>query len=240
MFRRKAAKKKKVKHKKVGGLFFLSLTPLSLLVAVVSLVNLVLILTSVKIDTERWGLFAIGVVAAVTIVTTMKLHKFRTFIHELKHAVMVVLTGNRLRDFHVETHTGHVSYDIFNDKRHFAPLIVLAPYFYPILSIPVLIAGIILQPAHQEWILALLGYTLTADIIMGYQEIHSHQTDLKKIFGGFLIAGLFIVSFLFMWSVLCLLFVSTGREAYSFSWYNIIDFCKPFFEETILSLKSYF
>ena len=236
MFGRKRRKLKpaKVRYRKFGGLYFFTLIPLSLLIGCVALINLVLLLLYGQSNNTAWAFFFSGFVGASAIVSTMKLRKFRTFIHELKHAIVVVCTGNRLKEFHVEEHTGHVSYDLLVSKAHFAPLIILAPYFYPVLSIPTLIVCLLYEHRFPELLTVLLGGSLAADIIMGYQEIHSNQTDLKKIFGGFLIAAIFIISIQFMWSMLCLLWVSAGNNAYVFSAYNIIDvvmvYLKDFWE----------
>ncbi len=164
-----------------------------------------------------WAIFAAGVLASGTIVGGMKLHKFRTFIHELKHAVVVVLTGNRIYDFRVDKHTGHVKYSLTHDTLKFAPIIAIAPYFLPLFSVPVLVVCLALDQTFCNWLCFLLGFSLTADIILGFQEIHPHQTDIKNSFGGIILVGLFIVSIQIMWTSLCLLWVTAGRSGFIFA-----------------------
>jgi len=230
MFKKRRKRTARPKLRKAGGIYFLTLIPLSLLLGLVALVNLIFILIVFPLNSTAWALFVFGFIAATSIVSTMKLHKLRTFIHELKHAVVVIFTGNRLREFHVEKHTGHVSYDLLMSRAHFAPLIILAPYFYPILSLPCLAVCLFYEQSFPELLSILLGACLATDIVMGYQEIHSNQTDLKQIFGGFFIAGLFIVTIQFMWSCICLLWVSDGLEAYKFSFYNTVSIVTEYFK----------
>src|SRR5262245_41476544 len=49
---------------------------------------------------ETWLLFATGVLAAIGIIGTSAIPKLRTIIHEGKHAVLVIATGNKIKDFH--------------------------------------------------------------------------------------------------------------------------------------------
>ena len=128
---RKRSSAKKPRHRKTGGIYFLTLIPLSLLIGLAAAINLVLVYTLLTEDLTRLALFASGFIAASTIVSTMKLHKFRTFVHELKHAIVVIFTGNKVREFHVEKHTGHVSYELLMSKAHFAPLIICLLYTSP-------------------------------------------------------------------------------------------------------------
>ena len=133
--------------------------------------------------------------------------KFRTFIHELKHFILVVLSGNKVKDFHFDTHTGHVEFAMYSNKVHFGPFIAMAPYFLPLFSLPTLIACFVFEEWNKPMLCILLGITLAADISMAYKEIHPHQTDFKKIFGGFLICALYLAGFHLMWTSLCLLWV---------------------------------
>ena len=186
-----------------------------------------------------WAIFAAGVVAAATIVGGMKLHRFRTFVHELKHAVVVILTGNRIYDFRVDKHTGHVKYSLTHDTLRFAPLIAIAPYFLPLFSVPVLVACLIFDQTFSNWLCFILGFALTTDIILGFQEIHPHQTDIKNSFGGIILVGLFIVSIQIMWTSICLLWVTAGRDGFIFAGETSYEITKAIAEKKLFFLPVF-
>src|SRR5690606_22172439 len=79
--------------------------------------------------------FASGFIGLVIIASSLRAAKLRVLIHELKHAVVVKLTGNKIKDFHIERNTGHVKYTLYSNTVHLAPIIALAPYFYPLFSL---------------------------------------------------------------------------------------------------------
>ena len=165
-------------------------------------------------EKEVWALFSIGVVSAFCFIGSSKIYTFRTFIHELKHFVVVVMTGNKVKDFHVDTHTGHVKFEMYKDKVHFAPIISLAPYFLPLFSFPVFIACLISEDYYRLPLIAALGVSLGIDLQFGYKEIHPHQTDLTRIRGGYFSSGIYLVGVHFLWITCCLLWVIDGRQGF--------------------------
>ena len=100
------------------------------------------------------------------------------FGHELTHAIWVWLMGGRVSQFKVASDGGH----IVTDRHNF--LIALAPYFYPIYSILlVMIYGFAsmawdLSPYHR-WFFALLGGTWAFHISFTLWMIPKGQTDLS-------------------------------------------------------------
>lgn len=230
IFRRKAARQK---HKKTGGFFFLMLIPTLLIGSLLNLVNLIVLMKKYQVSGLSWGLFGFGLIGAFSFIIGMNSQKFRTFIHELKHAVVVIFTGNKIREFHVDKHVGHVKYDLLVNKAYLAPLIILAPYFLPIISFPILVACVVVGEKYLELALVSLGAALGADILMGYQEIHSNQSDLQKVFGGFLFAGLFIVVFQLFWTSFCLLWVNSGTEAYKIWAENGLELLRDIFDYVV-------
>lgn len=172
---------------------------------------------------EVWALFVSGVLCALVLIGTTKMSRFRVLIHEIKHAIVVVLTGNSLKSIHVKEKTGHVEFSIFENKLHFAPIISLAPYFFPLFSLPMLVICIVLD-SHSVQILAmLLGAALATDMSMAYTDLHPHQTDLQKVTGGPFVALLYLASTHFLWTSICLLWPLAGRNGYVYCGYILVD-----------------
>lgn len=171
---------------------------------------------------DVWALFLSGFVSALTIVATMSLAHFRVLIHEVKHAIVIVLTGNSLKNLVVKKGTGHVEFEMYENKLHFAPIISLAPYFLPLFSLPMLLVCIALEGAYTPVLALALGACLAADISFAYTDLHPHQSDLQKVPGGAFIALLYLASVHFLWTVLCLLWVLAGRSAFVYCGYILI------------------
>lgn len=154
--------------------------------------------------------YGFGIVSSVLIVASTKMRKFRTIIHEIKHAVMILLTGNKLKSIVAEKHEGYVEYKMYQDKMHFAPLIKLAPYFFPLFSLPMFFIALIFDSTNVVLCSLLIGFTLGADTAFGIEEIHPFQTDFKKLLGGFFISKVYLVGFYFMWWLSLTLWVRSG------------------------------
>lgn len=213
----KSAKKIDLK-KRHFSLALLLAIPCSFFLAVFGLLVLITILTnypSQKTTHEPvWGLFACGFLGTSLLTFGLRFAWLETFIHELKHAVIVILSGNRLKAFSVSSTAGHVEYELEADELHLTPFIMLAPYYLPLFSIPTLIACIVFEGELTNYLSLALGITLALDLLTSLKELHPAQSDLKRILGGFLSAGSFIAGVLSLWTVLCLLWVANGREAY--------------------------
>jgi hypothetical protein len=156
--------------------------------------------------------YGFGLIAAVLIVASSKIHKFRTIIHEVKHAVMIMLTGNKLKSIVAEKHEGHVEYQMYKERLHFAPLIKLAPYFFPLFSLPMFGIAMIFDSFYAVFCSLLLGASLGADAAFGIEEIHPFQTDFKKLLGGFFISKIYLVGFYLFWSLSLTLWVRSGPD----------------------------
>ena len=172
---------------------------------------------------EIWALFASGFISSMVLVGTAKMSRFRVLVHEIKHAVVVVLTGNSLKSIQVKENTGHVKFGIYEHKLHFAPIISLAPYFFPLFSLPVLIVCIALDTNYIQLLSILLGASLATDISMAYTDLHPHQSDLQKVTGGPFFALLYLASAHFLWTSLCLLWLLAGRAAYVYCGYILAE-----------------
>jgi hypothetical protein len=219
---RRGRKKKrdlKNKHRAHFSFPFYFALPCNFVLAIFVLIAFMALLDNYIIEEEIWSSFGLGAIAVLFIAGTSKMSKTRVFIHELKHFIVVILTGNRVKDFHVDTHTGHVAFAMYTDKVHFAPFIAMAPYFWPLLSLPMLIACLIFEDYNKAMLSIALGATLSFDLVTAYQDIHPHQTDFKQVFGGFLVCGVYLAGFHFMWTMFCLLWVLAGRSGFVYAFY---------------------
>lgn len=201
-------------NKKTFSLAFLLGIPCCLLLSLLNFINLGMLIKAGKGHDDIWMFFGLGALLAFCLTISLKLPRLRVFIHEIKHAAIIILTGNKLTGFKVDKHTGHVSYSLHKDKLKFTPLISVAPYFLPLFSMPCLLLCLIFESNFRMLFAGLLGFSLFLDILLGFQEIHPHQTDITKMFGGILTVGLFIVTAQLMWSSLCLIWVSGGMDGY--------------------------
>jgi len=130
-------------------------------------------------QTEEFWFFGLGALLwMITFFGLPRPLKVYVFGHELTHAVWVWLMGGRVSDFKVGSEGGH----IITDKHNF--WIALAPYFYPIYSILLVIlygfASIIwdLSPYHPLFF-SLLGATWAFHISFTAWMIPKGQSDLR-------------------------------------------------------------
>ena len=145
------------------------------------------------------------------------MQRFRTFIHELKHAIAVIYSGSKLKNFRVGHGEGEVQYEIPEDSSHYIPMIGLAPYCMPLLSVPVVAAAMIFEGRYSEWLPLAVGLALGADLALSWGEIHSRQSDFRSVAGGFFASALYISGVLFFWVNACFLWVIGGRNAFVYA-----------------------
>jgi len=175
-------------------------------------------LSTLVLDTPGNFLFLYGLIAAGTVFLSTSFERLKTLIHEVKHAVVVLLTGNVLRSMYVGSGTGYVTFQLFKRKKRYAPFILLAPYFFPLLSLPLFIVILILGSEPNIDILKLLlGLALGTDLTTAYLELHPHQTDLRRVLGGRFISYLFLLAINVLWFLLVSLWVVGGFDAIALS-----------------------
>lgn len=184
------------------------------------------IIRNIGISNISISLFFASHIIAMALSARLKMPTFRTFIHELKHAIFVILTGNRIKDFHVDEGTGHVKYSLYSDKIKFAPFITLAPYFLPIFSLPVLISYFFIGENYLYYQIILIGFLLGLDQNFCYQEIHQDQTDLHKIRGGLKISMLYVASFQLLWLSIIFLWIFGGNKGFVLAGYQVWSLVK--------------
>lgn len=207
-------KKEKKKIEKHSSLAFWFSIPANIILGMILLITIAIFLQNGIFEKEVWALFAVGLIFAFAILSHARISRIRVLIHELRHAILVLISGNNLKHIKVGKEEGEVGYEMFEDKVQAGPLITLAPYCFPIFSIPTLMACLFLESDYRIILSLALGFALGLDISTALDEIHPGQTDFKKVVGGFFMSALFIVSFGFFWISFCFLWVVGGRNAY--------------------------
>jgi hypothetical protein len=146
------------------------------------------------------------------------------FGHELTHVIWVWMMGGRVSRFRVSHQGGHV----VTDTNNF--WIALAPYFFPLYSIVVvLIYGCLgafmdLQGYHR-WLFAAVGFTWAFHITFTLWMLWNGQTDLVEHGTFFSMMVIYIMNFLVMSLMLIVAsrqvtFLAFGRELFQ----GAIDF----------------
>lgn len=216
----------KKKVKKVGKVFSLAFflgIPANFTLGAMGILTLIAAMASEGFQIERWLLFGFGLLSALVFLSGAKLSWIRVLVHECKHALLVLMVGNKMTEFEVASNSGHVSYEMPKENFHYVPLISLAPYCLPLFSFPIWLLCLLLGEEAREIFLLVLGLSLGADLVFGFSEIHPRQTDFQKISGGFFASALYIASVYFMWVSLALLWVQGGREIYLNLAYYLLD-----------------
>ena len=114
------------------------------------------------------------------------------FVHEFTHMAFALLTGKKVRSFEVNEGSGKVGLSGTN------PLITLAPYFFPLPTVAVLVLGALAGWAFAYpqigWATAFLsGLTLCLHVLMTLRALGASQPDIAR--GGKVFSWAFIVFF---------------------------------------------
>ena len=214
LFRRK---KKEKPIPRIYSLPLLCAIPCTFVVGWGCVYSLYLMGMRFQLSVPLWGAFSLGFALASLLLLRFELGRTKTLVHELKHAAMVILTGNILKGMRVSKHSGEVKYEIYEHSLHTASLIALAPYFLPLFSFPTLAAALLFENGESLlWALA-LGAALGLDLTSAFNEMRPEQTDFRKILGGFLASGCYLAGFHFMWVSVCAVWLMGGRAAYIYT-----------------------
>lgn len=219
---------------KSGSFAFYIAIPLTIIVSLSSLVTLVSLLALGIRRPALWLMFVYGFIFSFGVLAGSQLTTLKTLIHELKHAALVLLTGNHLKELKVYRDIGHVSYEMYQERIRFIPFIILAPYFFPLFSLPALICAVLFESHGAALFACILGAALASDVVTAYQDLHPHQTDLQRIFGGVGPTYTFIYAANAMWILFCLIWVIGGNTAYVYAGYHLLKF----FRWIVLSVGS--
>ena len=199
--------------KRFGSFAFFIAIPLTVIGAIICLRSAADLIQRAEYDPIRLRAYLIGLIPAAIFFSVVGMHRIRTFIHETKHAVLVLFTGNNVKRFRSGKYEGQVDYEMYLDTLHMEPFVLLAPYCWPLFSLPVLVAAMIFEGSSTVEFLIAVGATLACDTIFGYREIHPAQTDLKRLWGGWFVTRPFIYGLHIFWFSLCTVWALGGRAA---------------------------
>jgi hypothetical protein len=97
-----------------------------------------------------------------------------TLAHELTHVLWGLIFRAKVKDLRVKRESGFVNLS----KTNFA--IRLAPYFFPFLTIFVVLSSFFLRPEYLIFILFLVGFTLSLHLITTLETLKIRQPDIYK------------------------------------------------------------
>lgn len=183
--------KKETQIKKTGGIpFFISLISVYILSSL-NITNLPELFDSFAL--RRICYFGSGVVIGLWFAETFVKGKFSVFLHELKHAVVSGLVGNKSKGFEVQEKTGKFIYHYTNDTAQYNALIALAPYFLPLFLFFSSIFALIFFRDNQTAVLISIGAGYGFDFLLNVRDIGPHQTDIKHITFGYYVGIIYIL-----------------------------------------------
>jgi hypothetical protein len=154
----------------------------------------------------------------------------QTFSHELTHAVVGLMFGQKIHSF---TATNGKGGEIYHSGNRFGGIFIsLAPYCFPIFTYAFLLLRIIGASKQLMWFDIFIGFTLAFHIVCFATQTRNYQTDIQQ--HGYLKSYLFIAFFLLFNATIILLSISKGivnSFGYLFSqyWNDIVDFWKWLF-----------
>jgi hypothetical protein len=171
---------------------------------------------------EQILIFTFGALATCVIWLSASVRYLRTLIHELRHAILVVLTGGTIKRITVKAGSGSVHYNYRLDHSRFTPFIGLAPYFLPVCSLPALLLFACFTDEDRSLAALILGLLYGFDLFTAVREFGPHQTDLKKLRGGVATGFLFALSVNLFWSTLLALWVVAGNIGFAELTFDVV------------------
>jgi len=213
-----------IKNPKSGGLFFFSSLLAIIFVATWNSRFLIEVLYS-------WGLklpFILVAGAALGWMISRFLFRahFATFLHELKHAVVSNLVGNKAKEMKIRRNSGHFQYEYTKDTARYNAFISLAPYCFPLFTVPTLIAASWLIPDRTVAVL-LVGVALGSDLQSGWRDVGPYQTDFSDLRGGYFIGLVYVTAASIALSTLLIAWSAAG-------WPGVAQLCSRY----LLTIKS--
>ncbi len=145
-----------------------------------------------------------------------------TLAHELTHVLWGLLFRAKVKDLRVKRESGFVNLS----KTNFA--IRLAPYFFPPLTILVVLSSFFLRSEYLIYVLFLAGFTLSMHLITTFETLKVKQPDIYKTGVLFSLPLIFIMNLFVI--ILLLNFVSPENI-------SVTEFIKSGITRTIYLFK---
>ncbi len=105
--------------------------------------------------------------------------------HEFTHAVWTLIFGGKVSEFHVTGNGGNVKVN----RTNF--LISLAPYFFPLYTVVVLLQCLIIKKEFYDYAVFFVGFSLSFHIILTIHSIAQKQSDFNE--SGYLFSYAFVI-----------------------------------------------
>jgi hypothetical protein len=157
---------------------------------------------------EEFWFFSLGTLLwAVTFFGLPRPMLLYVFGHELTHVIWVWLMGGRASQFRINRAGGYIVTDTTNFW------IALAPYFFPIYSILVLllfggIGTFVDVEPYRRWLFGVVGFTWAFHITFAIWMLWNGQTDLIQHGTFFSMMVIYLINF----SVLSLMLIVASRD----------------------------
>lgn len=141
--------------------------------------------------------------AAYALIFSLFQQPIRTYVfgHELTHALWVWLFRGKVKGFAVSGEGGKVE----TTKSNF--LIALAPYFFPVYSILILLAYLVarsfwpIQP-YFKWLVFLLGFSWAFHVAMNLYALFKDQEEVRETGLTFSLALIYFLNLLILGALL--------------------------------------
>ncbi len=144
--------------------------------------------------------------------------------HELTHAVFALMFFKKVRTLNADRRRGGL---VKVEGGNF--VIALAPYFFPLLSVFIILIKPLVLTNYQWLLNGILGFTLMFHLLYLFGEFHPSQPDLQET--GFLFSATVIIFF-------NLFFIGLSFASLSGQWGSMADFIRLGFQESLLILES--
>jgi len=138
--------------------------------------------------------------------------------HELTHAVFALMFFKKVRTINADRRRGGL---VKVEGGNF--LIALAPYFFPLLSVIIIVVKPLIFSTYQWLLNGLLGFTLMFHLLYLLNEFHPSQPDLQQT--GFLFSTVVVL-------FLNLFFIGLSLASLQGQWINMADFIRLGARET--------
>ncbi len=208
---------------KVGGIaFFMSLSMLLFLGSY----NLLVLpgLWDNESSNNFWRFFCGGLIGAAVASLTITGHT-HVLLHELKHALVSNLVGNKWKGMKVKKDTGHFQYSYTKATSEYNAFISLAPYFLPLFTLPLLILSLAVWWKNHQIVVLITGIGYGIDLILNTRDLSPIQTDLTEITGGFSVAILYVLGMNLTISTILIAWVLKDLIGLQVLLYGLWQFC---------------
>jgi hypothetical protein len=177
----------------VGGFFFYLSVFFAFILSLINIDTLIVILEPSHL--QLVVLFASGIFLGNRLATSFIRDHWAVFFHELKHYIPSNLVGNRSKGMKIGRQAGHFQYQYTRSTAKYNALIALAPYWFPLFSIPFLVLPYaIFWPPHHLAHTLVVGVAFGLDLTMNLRDLSDHQSDLQAIRGGYRVGSLYVSS----------------------------------------------